>query len=505
LGWIPVSRHPNLAVIFIMTNIRDLLPPDHPATQRLVEIGKLGQDASVETYVVGGVVRDLLLGVPLTDLDIMVVGDGIDFAQKLATRLGKHTVVPFPKFGTARIPDDDLEIEVASARTESYEAGSRKPNQVVYTDLKGDLSRRDFTINAMAVDLHPDRFGDLYDPWNGIADLSKRRLRTPLDPVVTFSEDPLRMLRAAYFAAKLKFDLEPIVFMAMKSQTPRITIVSWERITAELLKILSTSEPSVGLRILQKAGLLAYVFPEIEAMVGLQQPKEWHHKDIFYHTLQVVDNAARLSPKTRIRFAALVHDIAKPRTRRIDPQKGFTFHGHDEIGARMFEKVARRMKLSNELRDYLQKMIRLHLRPIALAKKEVTDSAIRRVMVAAGEDLDDLMTLCRADITTKNPRLVKRYLGNFDRVEKKMQDVTERDKLRAFQSPVRGDVIMRECNLTEGRLVGKIKKAIEDAILDGRIENSYDAAFDYLQKIKNDFLSSNSTDNFSPSPESNSP
>jgi putative nucleotidyltransferase with HDIG domain len=303
----------------------------------------------------------------------------------------------------------------------------------------------------------------------------------------------------------LKFDLEPIVFMAMKSQTPRITIVSWERITAELLKILSTSEPSVGLRILQKAGLLAYVFPEIEAMVGLQQPKEWHHKDIFYHTLQVVDNAARLSPKTRIRFAALVHDIAKPRTRRIDPQKGFTFHGHDEIGARMFEKVARRMKLSNELRDYLQKMIRLHLRPIALAKKEVTDSAIRRVMVAAGEDLDDLMTLCRADITTKNPRLVKRYLGNFDRVEKKMQDVTERDKLRAFQSPVRGDVIMRECNLTEGRLVGKIKKAIEDAILDGRIENSYDAAFDYLQKIKNDFLSSNSTDNFSPSPESNSP
>ncbi|RMF10527.1 MAG: HD domain-containing protein, partial [Candidatus Neomarinimicrobiota bacterium] len=310
-----------------------------------------------------------------------------------------------------------------------------------------------------------------------------------------FSDDPLRMLRAAYFAAKLGFDLDPAVALAMRSQARRISIVSWERITAEILKILSTPKPSVGFLLLQKTGILALVFPEIEAMVGLDQPKEWHHKDIFLHTLQVVDNAAQLTDKTRVRFAALVHDIAKPRTRRIDPRKGFTFHGHDEIGARLFSRVGRRMKLSNEYREYLEKMIRLHLRPIALAKEEVTDSAVRRLMVAAGEDLDDLMILCRADITTKNPRLVRRYLGNFDRVEKKMQHVRTRDEMRAFQSPVRGDVIMKECHLQEGRLVGVIKKAIEDAILDGEIENTYEAAFEYLQSIKEKYLPSPSDDN----------
>ncbi|NOZ74860.1 MAG: HD domain-containing protein [FCB group bacterium] len=487
-----------------MTNIRDLLPPDSPVTERLTLIGQVGRDLEIETYVVGGVVRDLLLGATITDLDIMVVGDGIQFARNLADRMGKNTVVPFPDFGTARIPDKNLEIEIASARTETYDTDSRKPNEIIYTDLTGDLSRRDFTINALAVDLHPERFGDLHDPWNGIADLSRGLLRTPLDPMITFSEDPLRMLRAAYFMAKLNFDLEPSVLLAMRSQASRISIVSGERITAELLKILSTSVPSVGFLILQKSGLLARVFPEIDIMVGLQQPKEWHHKDIFHHTLQVVDNAARLTPKTRIRFAALVHDIAKPQTRRIDPKKGFTFHGHDEVGARMFENIARRMKLSNEYKAYLQKMIRLHLRPIALAKKEVTDSAIRRVMVAAGDDLDDLLILCRADITTKNPHLVTRYLGNFDRVEKKMQDVTERDQLRAFQSPVRGDVIMQECNLREGRLVGKIKKALEEAILDGRVENNYDAVLDYLRTHKKDFLNPEKSDNSLTSPESNS-
>lgn len=486
-----------------MTNIRDLLPSDSPVTRRLTQIGRTGRDLGIETYVVGGAVRDLLLGMPVTDLDIMVVGDGIQFARDLADRLGKKTVVPFPKFATARIPDPELEIEIASARTETYAADSRKPNRVRYTDVKGDLSRRDFTINALAVDLHPLRFGDLHDPWGGIADLSRKILRTPLDPVLTFSEDPLRMLRAAYFAAKLDFTPEPNVLAAMQSQAPRISIVSAERITAELLKILSTTQPSVGLLILQKSGLLARVFPEIDRMVGLQQPKEWHHKDIFFHTLQVVDNAARLSPETRIRFAALVHDIGKPRTRRIDPKKGFTFHGHDEIGARIFENVARRMKLSNELSEYLQKMIRLHLRPIALAKKEVTDSAIRRVMVAAGDDLDDLMALCRADITTKNPHLVKRYLGNFDRVEKKMQDVAERDQLRAFQSPVRGDVIMRECNMEEGRPVGIIKKALEEAILDGIVENTFDATLAYLRAHKKDLLKKANLDNSLPAAESN--
>jgi putative nucleotidyltransferase with HDIG domain len=358
----------------------------------------------------------------------------------------------------------------------------------VYTDLQGDLLRRDFTVNALAVDLHPDRFGELNDPYGGISDLKAKLLKTPLNPDVTFSEDPLRMMRAAYFAAALDFTIDEQCFNAIHEQAQRISIVSQERVTAELIKILSTNKPSIGLIILQKTGLMKYVFPEIDDMYGLEQTKEWHHKDIFYHTMQVVDNAAQLSDKMKLRFAALVHDIAKPKTRKVDSKKGYTFHGHDAVGERILNKVAKYLKLPNELRDYLKKLTLLHLRPIAIVNSEVTDSAIRRVIVAAGDEIDDLMTLCRADITTRNPNRVKKYLQNFEIVESKMSNVEERDAMRAFQSPVRGKEIMQSCGLSEGKEVGKIKQAIEEAILNGDIENEYEAAKEYMFKIKDEIL-----------------
>ncbi len=474
-------------VIYDMVNIQELFK-DHPDAARLLRLaGQLGAEEELDVYVVGGVVRDILIGKGIHEIDLMVVGDGIAFAEKLANKMGIKKIVPFKRFGTAQIPNKVLPVEVASARTESYTSGSRKPSSVNHTDVQGDLIRRDFTVNAMAMDIRPSSFGDLHDPFHGIQDLRQKRLVTPLDPDDTFSDDPLRMMRAAYFASKLGFEIDPATFDSIKRQCSRIEIVSWERITAEILKILATDKPSIGLLILQETGLMKIVFPEIHAMYGMEQATGWHHKDVFYHTLQVVDNAAQLSDKMEVRFAALVHDIAKPVTRRIDKNKGYTFHGHDAVGERMLDKVGSRMKLSNSLKDYLKKLTLLHLRPIALAKKDISDSAVRRVMVSAGEDIDDLMTLCRADITSKNPDKVKKYMGNFERVDALMKDVVERDALKAFQSPVRGDVIMKECGLTEGKQVGQIKSAIEDAILEGEIENSYDSAFDYMMKIKDSF------------------
>lgn len=451
-------------------------------------MGELGAERGHDTYVVGGYVRDLFLGRPLKEIDFMVVCDGVEFAEALAKKLKVKKIAPFPKFSTAKIPYKAIPLEVAAARTESYDKDSRKPEEVIYTDLNGDLLRRDFTVNALAVDLHPDRFGELHDPHGGIVDLKAKILKTPLDPNETFSEDPLRMMRAAYFAAALNFEIKEKCFEAICKQADRISIVSQERITVELLKILATEKPSIGLIILQKTGLMKYVFPEIDKMFGMEQTKEWHHKDIFFHTMQVVDNAAQLSEKMELRFAALVHDIAKPNTRRVDKKKGYTFHGHDAVGERILNKVAKHLKLSNELRDYLKKLTLLHLRPIALVKKEVTDSAVRRVMAAAGEDLDDLMTLCRADITSRNPNRVSKYMKNFEIVEIKMSNVEERDAMKSFQSPVRGKEIMELCGLTEGKEVGKIKHAIEEAILNGDIENEYEASREYMLKIKDDIL-----------------
>ena len=470
-----------------MTNVTSLLEQHADGYNILTAAMDLASATEKEVYVVGGYVRDALMQRSLTDIDLMVVGDGIAFARELAPVFKGGKIVPFEQFGTAQIPLNNIIVEVASARSEAYSSDSRKP-QVEDADLETDLSRRDFTINAMAVSLNNTDFGELHDPYNGVNDLNSGLIRTPLDPDTTFSDDPLRMLRAVRFASQLGFKVDSSVTDSIQRQVDRIEIVSVERVTAEIYKILASPQPSVGLDLLQQAGLMEIVLPEVSALYGLEQPSEWHHKDIFYHTLQVVDNIAEKTEKTDLRFAALIHDIGKPKTRRLDKKRGWTFHGHDAVGVNMVDKMAKRMKLSNQTREFLKKLTLLHLRPISLAKEDVTDSAVRRLMVTVGQEVDDLMTLCRADITSKNPKLVKKYLENFQRVETFMLNVTERDAYRAFQSPVRGDKIMKECDLSPGKTVGKIKEAIENAILDGEIENDYDAAYEYFLKIKEEFL-----------------
>ena len=473
-----------------MKNIQDLLEKVqnkyiHEILRIVTRVSKK-EDKSV--YIVGGFVRDLIMEKELNDIDIMVVGDGINFAKKIASEIGVKKIVPFEKFGTALIPNKNIQVEIATAREEKYNSESRKPSKIIYTDLKGDLVRRDFTINAMAMHVSIENFGLLTDPYNGSADIENKILRTPLDPDETFSEDPLRMMRAAYFASKLGFKIEDKCIDSIKRQSERIKIVSWERIRDEFIKILKTEKPSIGLRILQETGLMKIVFPEIDEMYGIEQTAEWNHKDIFDHTLQVVDNAAKLTDKMEIRFAALVHDIAKPNTRRINKKKGYTFHGHDAVGERMISHVAFRLRLSKKLKIYLEKLTLLHLRPISLVKEIVTDSAIRRLIIAAGDDLNDLMVLCRADITTKNSNKIKKYLNNFDKVEIKISKVNEKDNMRKFQSPIRGNEIMSLFKLKEGKQVGVIKRAIEEAILEGTIENTYDDSYQYLINKKDEFL-----------------
>ena len=469
-----------------MTLIKDIINQNKRLAKISKVISELSDEIQINAFLVGGCVRDLMLN-PLAesiDVDIMVEGDGIDFAEKLARKINVPKIVPFKKFATAKIPFNEYEIEVASARLEKYDESSRSPSEVVMSNIEDDLLRRDFTINAMAVSLNKENFGEFFDPFNGMEDLSNKILRTPLDSDTTFSDDPLRMMRAAYFASKLSLAIDPSCLESIKNNAERITIVSQERKTNELLKILGTKKPSIGLNILQEAGLMEFVFPEIAVMYGLDQSNEYHHKDIFYHTLEVVDNAAQLSDKLDLRLAALVHDIAKPKTRRLSKSKGYTFYGHDDVGARMLKGISSNMKFSNSTRDYIAKLTALHLRPISLAKKDVTDSAIRRLIVDAGEEIDDLMKLCRADITTKNPKNITKYLGNFDRVEKRMNEVIEIDKLKAFQSPVRGDEIMKMFDLGPGKEVGKIKTMVEDAIINGEISNDYSSAMSFLDQIK---------------------
>ena len=469
-----------------MTLIKDIINQNKRLADISTVISELSDEAQINAFLVGGCVRDLMLN-PLAeaiDVDIMVEGDGIDFAEKLAKKINVPKIVPFKKFATAKIPFSEFEIEVASARLEKYDESSRNPSEVVISNIEDDLLRRDFTVNAMAVSLNKENFGEFFDPFNGMEDLSNKILRTPLDSDTTFSDDPLRMMRAAYFASKLSLDIDPSCLESIKNNAERITIVSQERKTNELFKILGTKKPSIGLNILQESGLMNFVFPEIAVMYGLDQSNEYHHKDIFYHTLEVVDNAAQLSDKLDLRLAALVHDIAKPKTRRLSKSKGYTFYGHDDVGARMLKGISSHMKFSNSTRDYIAKLTALHLRPISLAKKDVTDSAIRRLIVDAGEEIDDLMKLCRADITTKNPKNITKYLGNFDRVEKRMNEVIEIDKLKAFQSPVRGDEIMKMFDLGPGKEVGKIKTMVEDAIINGEISNDYSSAMSFLDQIK---------------------
>ena len=473
-----------------MSKISDLITQNTDHYEILKTAGEIGESENIPTFVVGGYIRDLLLGQKSNpDIDIMVEGDALEYAKKLSKKLNLGKVIEYGQFNTALIPCGEVEIEVAGSRKEEYKEDSRKPI-VSYATVEEDMSRRDFTINAMAASLWESDFGRLYDPFNGIKDLNNKKLITPLEPDKTFSDDPLRMMRACRFAAQLEFTIAEETLASITKQSYRIEIISKERITEELIKTLKADIPSIGFYKLKEVGLLKYVFPEIDIMPGVEIIEGRGHKDVFIHTLQVVDNAAKLTDSLKIRFAALVHDIAKPRTKRFYKNKGWTFHGHEEIGRRMLKKVAKRMKLSNELRDYLMLLTKLHLRPIALAKKNISDSAIRRVMFQAGDFVDDLMTLCRADITSKNPKKVQKYMTNFERVEELMKDVKTRDEMKAFQSPVRGDEIMKIFNLKPGREIGIIKSSIEEAILDGKIENNYDSAYNFMIENKDKYFTS---------------
>ena len=450
-------------------------------------ISKVAELVDVEVYAVGGFVRDIILNRERNDLDILVIGNGTDFAKNVADGLGITNVSYFKNFGTAHFDYQGMNVEFVGARKESYDRNTRKPI-VEDGTFDEDISRRDFTINTLAISLNKNEFGKLTDKYDGLSDIKNKRIKTPLNPLKTFDDDPLRIMRAFRFASQLNFNVDESIIKAAYEMRNRLSIVSQERTTDEFLKILTSPKPSVGLKLLFDSGVLEIVFPEIAIMAGVDQRKDYHHKDVFLHTLQVVDNISKETENVWLRFAALVHDIAKPPTKKFVEGIGWTFHGHEDLGARMMKKIFHRMKLPLHQLDYIQKLVRLHLRPIALAKEEVTDSAIRRFVVNAGEDLEDLIVLCRADITSKNPIKVEKYLGNYERVMQKVRDVKERDQLREFQSPVRGEEIMQICNLKPSRKVGEIKTAIEEAILDGKIGNNYEEAFKYLIEIKDQFL-----------------
>jgi tRNA nucleotidyltransferase/poly(A) polymerase len=459
----------------------------------LSRISEIALKKKADAYVVGGYVRDLLLGSVKTDIDITVIGDSIAFAEAVASEFKVKPAAIYKRFGTAMLMLGENKIEFVTARKESYNENSRKPI-VEEASLEEDLKRRDFTINAMAVSLTGSG-KDIIDMFGGIDDLNDKILRTPLDPLATFSDDPLRMMRACRFASQLGFEIAGDTFHAMKQMRERLkvkpgesNVVSQERITDELLKILASPKPSIGLLLLFKAGIMEIIFPEVHNLEGVDQRKDFHHKDVFYHTLQVIDNISAKTNDLWLRFAALMHDIAKPPTKKFVEGTGWTFHGHEDMGARWQKRIFNRLKLPLERLPYVEKLVRLHLRPIALANEGVTDSAIRRLIFDAGDDINDLFTLCRADITSKDPSKVKKYLQNFDKVEAKVAEVEERDRIRNFQSPVKGEEIMKICNLRPSREVGILKTRIEEAILDGIIPNEYEAALKYLYTIKEDIL-----------------
>jgi len=453
----------------------------------LQQAAELTGKMNVKTFIVGGFVRDLILKKECKDIDFLIIGDVMTYAQTFANQLGIKDIVVYRTFGTAHFVYDGINFEFVAARKESYKRSSRKPEVTDGTFLD-DISRRDFTINTLAVSIMKDNFGDVIDQFNGLSDIENKIIRTPIDPKITFDDDPLRILRAFRFASQLNFKVDDSVMQAAEEFRERLEIVSQERKTDEFLKILKSPKPSIGLNLLQQSKVMEVIFPEISVMIGVEQRKDYHHKDVFYHTLEVVDNISLRTDDVWLRFSALVHDIAKPKTKKFVEGIGWTFHGHEEIGARMMRSIFKRMKLPFNKLEYIEKLIRLHLRPIALVKDDVTDSAIRRLVVAADENLEDLITLCRADITSKNPERVERYLQNYEIVMKKVLEVQEKDKLRAFQSPVSGEVIMQVCKIKPSKKVGEIKTAIEEAILDGIIANNYEEAYEYLLKIKEDFL-----------------
>ena len=443
------------------------------------KLSQLAEKTGKEVYVIGGFVRDIFLNRPSKDIDILVIGNGIEFAEQAAKTL--HTSVSvFKNFGTAMLKYEDLEIEFVGARKESYRSDSRKPI-VEDGTLEDDQRRRDFTINALALGLNLNNFGVLLDPFNGIADLKAKLIRTPLDPVETFSDDPLRMMRAIRFASQLNFNIEDQALQAIARNKERIVIISKERIAEELNKIILSDKPSAGFSHLFDTGLLHIIFPQMADLHGVEYINGKGHKDNFYHTLQVLDNISHNSSDLWLRWAAILHDIAKPVTKRFDPGHGWTFHGHEEKGARMVPKLFSQLKLPlNEKMKFVQKMVQLHLRPIVLAQQIITDSAVRRLLFEAGDDIDSLMLLCHADITTKNEYKIKKYRQNFDLVKQKLKDVEERDQMRNWQPPVSGNDIMHTFGLKAGPEVGLIKNQIREAILEGEIKNTREEAIRFM-------------------------
>jgi len=445
------------------------------------KIGAAADKLQMPCFLIGGFVRDKLIHRTSKDADIVCVGDGILLAQEVAQLFHpKPNVHFFKTFGTAQIKVNDFDIEFVGARKESYQESSRKP-MVENGTIEDDQNRRDFTINALAIGLNKSNFGNLIDPFDGLLDLESKILRTPLNPDITFSDDPLRMMRCIRFASQLGFYIEEKTFLAIERNKERISIVSQERITDELNKIIASPKPSVGFDLLFKSKLLSIIFPSMQALSGAEYVDGLGHKDNFYHTLEVLDNTAKQSTNLWLRWAAILHDIGKPATKRFEEGHGWTFHGHEVVGMRMVAKIFKQLKLPlNEHMKYVEKLVLLHLRPISLSKDEITDAAMRRLLFDAGDDLEDLMILCKSDITSKNQAKVKRFLANFDMVLERLKIVEEKDKIRNWQPPIDGEIIMQTFQLGPSKEVGLIKTAVREAILDGLIENNYDAAFEYM-------------------------
>lgn len=464
------------------------IPKEHKAI--FITIGEAAESLGQRVFVVGGYVRDYYLqnrDSATKDIDFVTVGSGIQLAEEVAKKLGTTNISVFKQFGTAQVKYNELELEFVGARKESYRRHSRKPI-VEDGTLEDDQLRRDLTINALSWCLNPDAFGVLHDPFQGIRDLQNKIIRTPIDPEQTFDDDPLRMMRAVRFATQLDFEIEKRTLNAIQKMASRLSIISKERIIEELNKIVMAPRPSIGFGLLLESNLLKQFFPEMVNLIGVEEIKGQRHKDNFWHTLKVLDNTAEVSDNLWLRWAAIMHDIAKPATKKFTKGAGWTFHGHDAVGAKWVPRIFRRLGLPlDERMKYVQKLVRLHLRPIALASEEVSDSAIRRLIYEAGDEVDDLMTLCRADITSKNEWKVQKYLQNFDRVEKKIEEVEEKDRIRKWKNPISGEEIMDVLDVKPGPIVGEVKEKIKNAILDGEISNNHAEGYQYLLQIKDEF------------------